>query len=74
MQKRLKDYDVVKWVDDFLEQLVKTKEVQQKQAIKLLTQPKVEKISQQYKQAQKRCILLPRFGILGRKIPLSAFW
>jgi trehalose 6-phosphate synthase/phosphatase len=65
MQKKLKDYDVVKWVDDFLEQLYKAKDEQQKQSIKLLTQPKIEKILQQYDQASKRCILLDYDGTLS---------
>ena len=65
MQHRLQEYDVVKWVDDFLEQLYNTKKEQQRQAIKLLTPEITKKILQQYKDAKKRCILLDYDGTLS---------
>jgi trehalose 6-phosphate synthase/phosphatase len=72
MQRRLQEYDVIKWVDDFLEQLYKTKEEQKRQAIKLLTPKLIEKILQQYKNAEKRCILLDYDGTLSPFTPLPS--
>lgn len=72
MQHRLQEYDIIKWVDDFLEQLYKTKEEQKRQAIKLLTPGITEKILQQYKEAEKRCILLDYDGTLSPFTPLPS--
>ena len=37
MQERLKQYDVVRWVNDFLEQLENIKQFQEKTSVRLLS-------------------------------------
>jgi len=65
MQKRLKDYDIFKWVDDFLEQLNDTKEEQHQLSVKLLDLSTMQKIIEQYYDASKRSILLDYDGTLA---------
>lgn len=65
MQKRLKDYDIFKWVDDFLEQLNDTKEEQHQLSVKLLDLSTMQKIIGQYYDASKRSILLDYDGTLA---------
>lgn len=64
MQKRLADYDVVKWVNDFLDQLINVKKEQEKQQTKLLDDKVVDLIHRDYQQARKRCLLLDYDGTL----------
>ncbi|WEK34482.1 MAG: bifunctional alpha,alpha-trehalose-phosphate synthase (UDP-forming)/trehalose-phosphatase [Candidatus Pseudobacter hemicellulosilyticus] len=64
MQKRLSDYDVVKWVTDFLDQLNNVKKEQQKQQTKLLDDHIVDNIHRSYQQAAKRMLLLDYDGTL----------
>lgn len=74
MQKRLKEYDVMKWVDDFLEQLATTKEEQQKLGVKLLDPKTIDAMIDKYENASKRMILLDYDGTLApiKKIPSEA--
>jgi trehalose 6-phosphate synthase/phosphatase len=65
MQKRLSEYDVVQWVDDFLDQLHKIKKEQKKQEVKLLDKVVVEQLKTDFKKAEKRCILLDYDGTLA---------
>lgn len=65
MQKRLKDYDVVRWVNDFLEQLTDTKQEQRKLAIKVLDNKTIELMADAYATASKRMILLDYDGTLA---------
>ncbi|MDF2192067.1 bifunctional alpha,alpha-trehalose-phosphate synthase (UDP-forming)/trehalose-phosphatase [Paraflavitalea sp. CAU 1676] len=64
MQKRLADYDVVKWVNDFLDQLVSVRKEQIKMQTKLLDEKIYKRIHQHYQKAQKRCLLLDYDGTL----------
>lgn len=64
MQKRLADYDVVKWVNDFLDQLGNVKKEQQKLQTKLLDARIYSRMHQHYQKAQRRCLLLDYDGTL----------
>jgi trehalose 6-phosphate synthase/phosphatase len=74
MQKRLKEYDVVKWVNDFLEQLANVKQEQQKLRIKIMNEKTTQKILGDYHAAAKRVILLDYDGTLVgfTRIPAEA--
>lgn len=74
MQKRLSEYDVVQWVNDFLDQLSKIKKDQEKMQVKLLDINAIEKINNHYLKAAKRCLLLDYDGTLTplTKIPSEA--
>jgi len=65
MQKRLADYDVVKWVNDFLDQLMNIKREQQKQEVKLLDDKAIAQLNKHYQVAQSRCLLLDYDGTLA---------
>lgn len=64
MQSRIKTYDVVKWVEDFITQLMLQKTVQEKLKVKEITQKVTEKVLMQYNKAVKRLILLDYDGTL----------
>jgi trehalose 6-phosphate synthase/phosphatase len=68
MQRRLQDYDVTKWVNDFLDQLRQVKLEQQKQQVKLLDDKTIAAITRHYQQARKRYLLLDYDGTL---VPFS---
>lgn len=74
MQVRLKDYDVVRWVKDFLDQLDHIKREQARLGVKLLEPKSINKILEQYNNAESRCILLDYDGTLSAftKNPLDA--
>jgi trehalose 6-phosphate synthase/phosphatase len=65
MQKRLADYDVVKWVNDFLDQLMNIKREQRKQEVKLLDDKVITQLNKHYQAAQTRCLLLDYDGTLA---------
>src|SRR5690606_1745224 len=65
VQNRLRQYDVVRWVKDFLEQLEGIKKEQASQQVKMLDEKSVQKVKQQFKSAEKRCILLDYDGTLS---------
>jgi len=64
MQRRLQEYDVVKWVNDFLEQLRETKKEQQKLSVKTLDDKTVGAICTHYAEAKKRFFLIDYDGTL----------
>ncbi len=64
MQKRLKDYDVVKWVDDFLGQLGEVKREQRVLSVKILDEASRQLILERYAASSKRTILLDYDGTL----------
>ena len=68
MQRRLKEYDVVKWVNDFMDQLTLVKQEQQKQMVKLLDDKAISVIRRHYHNAGNRCLLLDYDGTL---VPFS---
>jgi trehalose 6-phosphate synthase/phosphatase len=74
MQGRLANYDVVKWVTDFLGVLKTAKEDQKKQKINILDNSTIAKIQSEFLSASKRCILLDYDGTLApyEKIPSLA--
>lgn len=64
MQERLKQYDVVRWVNDFLEQLDNIKQFQEKTRVRLISSKQVKSILQDFNVASRRCILLDYDGTL----------
>ena len=74
MQRRLANYDVLKWVTDFLETLIETKKEQETVKVNLLKENTIEKIQTDFNKASKRCILLDYDGTLApyQKIPSLA--
>jgi trehalose 6-phosphate synthase/phosphatase len=65
MQRRLQDYDVVKWVTDFLEQLSIVKREQQKFEVRLVDEKIIATIKDKYEEAGKRCLLFDYDGTLA---------
>ncbi len=68
MQRRLKEYDVFKWVNDFMDQLAQVKQEQQKQKVKLLDEKAIAGIRRHYQRSKNRCLLLDYDGTL---VPFS---
>jgi trehalose 6-phosphate synthase/phosphatase len=64
MQRRLQEYDVVKWVNDFMDQLTQVKQEQKKQQVKVLDEKALGSIRRHYLNAKNRCILLDYDGTL----------
>ncbi|MGN6401371.1 MAG: bifunctional alpha,alpha-trehalose-phosphate synthase (UDP-forming)/trehalose-phosphatase [Flavisolibacter sp.] len=74
MQRRIANYDVLKWMAEFLENLIETKKEQESVKVNLLKEPTIEKIQDDFNKAEKRCILLDYDGTLApyQKIPSLA--
>ena len=72
MQDRLKTYDVVRWVTDFLDQLKSTRQEQQKLMVKLLDQKSINRIIKNFNDASNRVLLLDYDGTLSPFTPLPA--
>jgi trehalose 6-phosphate synthase/phosphatase len=68
MQRRLQEYDVFKWVNDFMDQLAQVKQEQQKQSVKLLDEKAIAGIRRHYLRSKNRCLLLDYDGTL---VPFS---
>ena len=68
MQRRIQEYDVFKWVNDFMDQLVQVKQEQQKQKVKLLDEKVIDTIRKHYQHSKNRCLLLDYDGTL---VPFS---
>jgi len=68
MQRRLQEYDVVKWVNDFMDQLAQVKQEQQKQKVKILDDKAIAAIRGHYQHTKNRCLLLDYDGTL---VPFS---
>lgn len=64
MQARLQQYDVVRWVNDFLEQLENIKQFQEKTSVRILSSKQVKTIIKDFEAGAKRCILLDYDGTL----------
>jgi trehalose 6-phosphate synthase/phosphatase len=64
MQKRLAEYDVIKWVSDFLDQLENVKMQQKKQITKMLDEKVMAQIHLHYQVAKSRVLLLDYDGTL----------
>ena len=65
MQQRLMDYDVVHWVNDFLEQLFSLKKEQEKLKVKVIDQQVTRHVKELYASASHRLILLDYDGTLS---------
>jgi trehalose 6-phosphate synthase/phosphatase len=74
MQRRIANYDVLKWMAEFLETLIETKKEQETVKVNLLKEETVERIQNDFNKASKRCILLDYDGTLApyQKIPSLA--
>ena len=74
MQRRLAEYDVFKWINDFLEQLAMTKKDQEALKVNVLKEEHMIRIVDDFKKANKRCILLDYDGTLTpyHKLPSMA--
>jgi trehalose 6-phosphate synthase/phosphatase len=74
MQRRLAEYDVMKWIYDFLDQLLTVKKEQEKLVVNVLDNATINKIIEEFSQASKRCILLDYDGTLTpfQKLPTLA--
>jgi trehalose 6-phosphate synthase/phosphatase len=64
MKSRLEDYDVVSWVNDFLNQLSEVKKHQVVEKKKFVTSPIRKELAQSYRQASHRNLLLDYDGTL----------
>ncbi len=64
LQKRLKEYDVLHWVNDFLKQLDETKESQKHQATKKLLRSEEDDIVTRFKNSETRHLFLDYDGTL----------
>lgn len=74
MQRRIAEYDVAKWTNDFMEQLVLTKKEQEALKVNILKEEHVQQIISDFEKANKRCILLDYDGTLApyEKMPSMA--
>lgn len=68
LQKRLRDYTVAHWVNDFLKQLDEIKEYQLSQRTKHISGPILEAITNRFKRAPRRHLFLDYDGTL---VPFS---
>ncbi len=74
MQRRIAEYNVSKWSNDFLTELLGAKSEQQKQKVNLLDKDELASILEDYRRSEKRCILLDYDGTLApfQKLPVLA--
>lgn len=74
MQRRIAEYDVQKWINDFLDQLIITKKDQETLKVNILREDNIKKIVSEFEKASKRCILLDYDGTLSpyQKLPSLA--
>lgn len=64
MQHRIAEYDVIRWVSDFLDQLENVKKQQLKQITKMLDEKVMAQVHLHYQVAKSRCLLLDYDGTL----------
>jgi trehalose 6-phosphate synthase/phosphatase len=74
MQRRLADYDVLKWINDFLDCLKDTKKEQEALKVNVIKEATVQQILDDFSAAKRRCILLDYDGTLApyQKLPSLA--
>ena len=74
MQRRIAEYDVFKWINDFLDYLMQVKKEQEALKGNVLKNETIQKIRQEYYKSAKRCILLDYDGTLApfQKLPSMA--
>jgi trehalose 6-phosphate synthase/phosphatase len=64
LQKRLQDYDVLHWMNDFLKQLDETKQLQRSQQTRYVTAKVLDRIGENFRNAEKRHLFLDYDGTL----------
>ncbi len=64
LQKRLRDYNVIHWVNDFFKQLEEVKENQRSQATKHLSASELDVIAKKFRSSSNRHLLLDYDGTL----------
>ncbi|HEX5456007.1 MAG TPA: bifunctional alpha,alpha-trehalose-phosphate synthase (UDP-forming)/trehalose-phosphatase [Candidatus Saccharimonadales bacterium] len=69
MQKRLSQYTVGRWAQDFIEQLKKTKQLQDAQSDKLINKERERKILSALRRSRQRLILLDYDGTITDLVP-----
>jgi len=69
MQEQIKNYDVFKWADDFLNTLENTKKRQERLSEKILQKPERKKIIFQFRKAATRLLFLDYDGTLVPHYP-----
>jgi trehalose 6-phosphate synthase/phosphatase len=74
LQRRTAEYDVQKWIVDFMDQLIITKKEQEVLKVNILKESHIRNIVKGFKEAHKRCILLDYDGTLApyQKMPSLA--
>lgn len=74
MQRRIAEYDVQKWINDFMDQLTIIKKEQEALKVNILKEEHIRKIVTDFTHAKKRCILLDYDGTLTpyQKLPSLA--
>jgi trehalose 6-phosphate synthase/phosphatase len=74
MQKRLAEYNVQKWICDFLGTLKGTKEEQERLQVNILDNATIQRMTEEFRDASRRCILLDYDGTLApyQKLPTLA--
>lgn len=74
MQRRIAEYDVQKWINDFMDQLIITKKDQEALKVNILKEDHIKRIVGDFNKAGKRCILLDYDGTLApyQKLPSMA--
>lgn len=74
MQRRIAEYDVLKWINEFLNCLVQVKKDQEVIKVNILREDTIQNMIREFEQAQKRCILLDYDGTLApyQKLPSLA--
>jgi trehalose 6-phosphate synthase/phosphatase len=68
MQKRLSQYNVKRWAEDFMQQLDKSKKAQHAQSNKLVDKSVSGKISRAFKKSKRRLIVLDYDGTLVKLV------
>ncbi|HEY1114908.1 MAG TPA: bifunctional alpha,alpha-trehalose-phosphate synthase (UDP-forming)/trehalose-phosphatase [Chitinophagaceae bacterium] len=74
MQKRLAEYNVEKWINDFLDTLKAAREEQRKQQVNVFDNAAISQMMEEFQAAGRRCILLDYDGTLApyQKLPTLA--
>lgn len=74
MQRRIATYDVLKWINDFLDCLIQVKKEQEGLRVNVLNEDTIQKIVDHFNRSSKRCILLDYDGTLApyQKLPSLA--
>lgn len=68
MRERLARYDVQRWAEDFVQKLLKMKELQKMRHANILNKARIEKIRESFHNAQQRLLLIDWDGTL---LPIS---